>query len=248
MIDQWNFYLYNVNDSLASIYLNMGLAIDAPIDERHLLLWVWIYMKTPRDDGLSSSEESPRLQEVEDALIVELQMQCGAQFAGRITTLGRREFYFYGASRDALERSIRKALENYPRYEFSFGSQEDAGWKQYFDVLYPPQEEIQRMGNRDVLESLARDGDVHSLARMVDHLLYFSSDAGRSLFCEEVRKDGFELARLTKGEGELAFGVELNRLHSVEQETIDAIALNLLRSAKRFGGEYDGWGCTATSD
>jgi hypothetical protein len=82
--------------------VNLGLRNDVPILSTPWLLWVWVYFRSPRPDGLSDSKEAPEKFKIEDALTQQLSQNCGAVLSGRITTEGRREFYFYGETRTVL--------------------------------------------------------------------------------------------------------------------------------------------------
>ncbi|MFC5864004.1 DUF695 domain-containing protein [Acidicapsa dinghuensis] len=246
--DQWNFYFCTVNDLLASIFLNLGLRDQVPIAAKPWLLWVWVYFLSPREDGLSSSEESPVLSKIEDLLSPELTEACGAILSGRITTAGRREFYFYGESSNRFESTVRKCLAVFPEYKFDLQADPDPEWKQYLDVLYPNLRQFESMANRDVLDALERNGDRHELEREVDYFLYFSSDTGRSLFCDAAEKLGYRVELLGKSEGERPFGVQLHRFQSVDQNTIDSIVFELMTLGEKYGGDYDGWGTEATAE
>jgi len=248
MTDQWDFYFCTVNDSLASIFLNMGLREQAPLPAKPWLLWVWIYFRSPREDGLSNSDEAPTLHQIENALASALSETCGAILGGRITTEGRREFYFYGETCDGFEITAKNCLAAFPEYRFDLQSEQDPEWKQYFDALYPSPRDMQRMANRDVLDALERNGDVHTIVREVDHTLDFPSETARKRFCNQVLEQGYRLTQESEFEGERGFRMTVSRDHSVDQDTIDEIVLNLMELAEQFGGEYDGWGTTAMTE
>jgi hypothetical protein len=92
MTEHWAAYLCNVNDKLASIFLDINLRNTSPDVGRPWLLWVWVYFKQPRPDGLSSSEELATLCVIEDKLNDEIKEDCQAMFAGRITTQEEQSF------------------------------------------------------------------------------------------------------------------------------------------------------------
>src|SRR5690242_12681105 len=96
----WSYYLCNVNSRLASIAVDLGLRSQVPVVSKPWLLWVWVYFNSPRPDGLSDNGEAPTLFEIEDSLNPRLSNTCNALFSGRITTQGRREFYFYAETHD----------------------------------------------------------------------------------------------------------------------------------------------------
>src|SRR5260221_7067759 len=136
MADHWASYFCNVDDKQASIFLNLGLRSSVPDSTKPWLLWIWVYFKLPRPDGLSSSEEFETLVSIEKALEAQLKSKCGAILSGRITTDGHREFYFYAPSPGAFEEVVNGAMADFPTYEFDCGQKQDAHWNQFLDVLY----------------------------------------------------------------------------------------------------------------
>ena len=169
MTENWRPYICKVNEHLGSIFVNLGLREAVPIASKPWLLWAWVYLQSPRPDGLSDSAEAPTLLKIERALDSSLARNCGAISCGSITTAGRREFYFYGETRDRLGDAVAAALASFEGYKFDLGEQEDPLWEHYLDVLYPSQEDLERIKNRDLLEVLAEKGDVLTAAREVRH-------------------------------------------------------------------------------
>jgi uncharacterized protein (TIGR01619 family) len=241
MTENWKSYICNVNDSIASIFVNLGLREEVPILSKTWLLWTWVYFQSPRADGLSDSSEAPTLFKIEDALDLDIARTCRAIPCGRITTEGRREFYFYGETADGFGEAVKTALAGFDGYRFDIGEQEDPLWEQYLDVLYPSPEDLERIKNRDVLEVLAEKGDVLTAARDVQHWLYFRSEQSRALFREVAANAGFRIVSESHAKGDMPFGISVARTQPVKQELIDATVIELLKLAQRFEGEYDGW-------
>jgi hypothetical protein len=125
MSEDWNSYFCNVNDILASIFLDLGLRESAPDPTKPILLWVWVYMKHPRPVGLSDRSEFDVLCALEDKLNRALGEQFDAVFCGRITTAGRREFYFYAPRAETLETVVRGTLIQFADYEFDCDKKAD---------------------------------------------------------------------------------------------------------------------------
>jgi hypothetical protein len=126
MTEDWRSYFCNVNDSLASIFVNLGLRNVVPILSKPWLLWVWVYFRSPRPDGLSDTKEAPEIFKIEDALTLQRSRNCGAILSGRITTEGRRELYFYGETRSGFSEAVATALADFEGYRFDTGEQEDS--------------------------------------------------------------------------------------------------------------------------
>ena len=241
MPENWKPYLCKFNDKLASILVNLGLRDEVPIPSKPWLLWAWVYLQASRADGLSDSKEAPTLYKIEDALNECVSRTCRAVPCGRITTEGRREFYFYGETKDRLRQAASAAMKGFDDYKFDIGSQNDPEWEQYLDVLYPSPEDLQRIANMDLLDVLVERVDILSVAREVRHWLYFRSESSRVLFRGAAAAVGYQIVSESNAKGELPFGIEVTRTQSIEQCSIDATVIELLHLSQRFDGEYDGW-------
>lgn len=241
MAENWKPYLCTVNGKIASIFVDLGLRSEAPILAKPFLLWAWVYFQHPRPDGLSDGKEAPILYKIEDCLNSCVSSACQAIPSGRITTQGRREFYFYGQTDDGFRKSVEAALHGFDGYRFDAGSQRDSQWEQYLKVLYPSDEDIQRIANMDLLDVLKERGDVPTVPREVQHWVYFGSEQARALFRNAAIAVGFKVISEPSSAGELPFGIVLARTQSVEQNSIDATVIELLHLSRRFDGEYDGW-------
>jgi hypothetical protein len=93
--EDWDFYFSNVDDVIASFYVDLGLAKVAPLNDKPNLVWISVNMNNPREDGLSSSEEFDTLTAIEDRLEEFILSKHNSTYAGRLTTDGRRDLYFY---------------------------------------------------------------------------------------------------------------------------------------------------------
>jgi len=240
MSDEWDSYFANVNDELASLFVDLGIRDSVPDPLRRHLTWCWVYLNQPRQDGLSSVDEAPMLGTIEDDLLGSLKER--AAFVGRITTAGRREFYFYGDDTTRCEDAISHTMRKHAAYRFDLGSKRDEPWSQYLDLLYPSPEEFQRIKNRRVVEVLEQHGDQLAKARPVSHWAYFPTPGARNAFLAEVTGRGFTIADGSTDAGEPSphpYGVTLEKVDSIDQ--IDDVTIELFRLARSHDGEYDGW-------
>lgn len=244
MSDEWDFYFARVNDAVASIFVDLGIRPDAPIEKWPWLLWVWVDLKAPRPDGLSSNEEAPKLHEIGAALDAMVAPVCGAQLVGRITGANRREFYFYASEPGELDAAVARAMNGFPDYKHECGSTFQPDWEHYLELLYPSDSNLQRMFNRRVLESLAANGDVHDIPRRVEHWLEFPSAEARAACrgtleaIDYVFEDEF-LAE--EPEEALPHTLVVSRVDAVDSHTINGITLDLARLAAEHAGRYGGW-------
>lgn len=244
MSNSWDFYFANVNDLIASISVDLGVREAVPDRRRPWLLWAWVYFQEPRDDGLSSAAEAPTLHAIEDALSRAVKTATGAELVGRITTAGRREFYFYGPRPAGFEAAVTDALADFPGYEFDLGTKDEPGWEQYLTCLYPAPDEYQRIKNRHVVEALMESGDALEDPRPVSHWAYFRSRRDRDDFAARAADAGFAVVQENEADdrgAERPFGVTLERTDAVDWHSINEVTDGLLYLAGEFDGSYDGW-------
>lgn len=244
--DDWDFYFCEMNDAPASIMLNLSAIQRAPDADKPWLLWVWIPMRAARPDGLSSSEEAPMLFDIEDRLNKALARACQAEPVGRITGSSRRELYYYAPSGMGFEADVKKTCAPFADYAVERGAQKDEDWKQYREVLYPSNRDMQRIQNRRVLELLEKNGDDHSIPREVDHMACFATTKDRKKFIAAAVKSGFRVQSeesSEEGDSEWPHSVVVVRADPIEPRHLDEVVDGLVVLADEFNGDYDGWGC-----
>ena len=244
MSNDWDFYFSNVNGSKASLFVNLGIRSSAPDPKYPHLLWTWVHFLTPRPDGLSSDKEAPTLHSIEDAIVSVVQNNLDAQYVGRITTLGRREFYWYAPTTKNFSRIVQQAMLAFQPYKFDTGHKVDKAWSQYLDLLYPLPEQIQSIQNRKVIEALQERGDNLQKPRPVQHWVYFKSDAPQEQFRQATEKLGYRTIRAFQrddGQSDQPFGLVIERVDKADWQSIDAAVIELFQLARKTGGEYDGW-------
>jgi hypothetical protein len=237
MTDHWDFYMAQVDGKPASVFLDMGIRDHTPDPDRAHLHWLFLRLTHPNPHGMTTTAESQILGDVEDALGSEI-LLGGTVFVGRITTDGRREFYYYARTGSSIEPGIQKVLRGWPQYEYQYGTKPDANWTQYLKRLYPPPEERQRIGNRQVIEALKKAGDSFEVPRPVSHWAYFTDPAKRDTFTARMHGLGYKAER-SQEDGEERLGVSVEKQDSAA--TIDETVTAVFRAATELGGEYDGW-------
>lgn len=244
MSDDWDFYFAKVNDTVTSIFVDLGIRADVPNDKRPWLLWVGLDMREPRADGLSSAEEAPTLHAIGEALEAHVSPTCGAQLVGRLTGGNQREFFFYAEEPGEIEQAVASALQSFEGYTAETRSVFQPEWDTYLELLYPSDSNLQRMFNRRTLETLAERGDVHETPRKVDHWLEFPDEAARSACRDTLLAIEFALEgeyASDEPEAQLPWSLVVSRIDSVDTHTINGITLELARVAEEHGGRYSGW-------
>jgi hypothetical protein len=247
--DDWDFYFARINDAPASIFIDLGVRADVPLEKRPWLLWVMVQIKAPKPDGLASNEVAAKLNGIGEALGAAIGATCGAQLVARVTGAGRREFYFYATEPGELQSAAASAMKPFD-YQFEFGSTYQPDWDQYLS-LFPSDTNLERMQNRRLLEVLAREGDVHEVPRKVEHWMYFANEATRDACRDTLTSIEFAVedeSRSEEEDDELPYQLVVSRVDSVDSHTINGITIELARLAREHAGMYDGWDCSVTRE
>lgn len=244
MRGQWEFYICPVDNYLASIALDIGLAEELPLEKMDWLIAVSVELQQPVEGGFTSPEEHPILSEMEEKLAAAIKNEAGGIQVGRVTGGGTRDILFYVPSGKEMSRIVEEVMEKFP-HKYKIHQQEEPKWATYWEFLYPNPWQIKMIENRHLIEQLAEQGDSPEIERPVDHYLYFTTEEKVILFKEEVESWGKEwrIVEINEVENEeFPWSV-----HVVCQQPTDLISVNqrsgrLFEAAYNLGGQYDGWG------
>jgi len=235
----WNSYFTTRDDLPASVMLDMSLCHDPPCADFPLMASVRIHMRAPREDGLSSAEEYETLSDIFEALEKTVAGGQGV-CAGRINGNGVQDYVFYVAGRPAFDAGVADAMRAFPDYCFDLGGRDDPGWSVYRDTLYPSPRDYQTMGNRDVCESLERNGDDLQTPRLIDHCACFPDEISRRRFVNHLLAQGFRITdQFETEDAPPLYGLVFSQL--AVPARIDDYQLPVFDDVVAFGGDYDGW-------
>lgn len=210
----------------------------APLASAATMAFVSVEMRAPRPDGLSSEDEFDDLVAVEQSL--EANLNDGAIYAGRCTTSGCRDFYFYVADVEAFFASAAAAMAGHPAYAYSTGHRPDPEWTVYREFLLPGPRDMQRIHNRRVVALLEEHGDRLTMPRWIDHRAYMPSDTSAETLQVSLFERGFSV-EVHHGDGSGAVIVDFKRIDAPAE--IERVVIPVFDLVRSLGGDYDGWGC-----
>jgi uncharacterized protein (TIGR01619 family) len=241
--EKWDYYFCKVDDKKGSIYMDFGYKDIAPIKNYSKAYWITLSMNNPRPDGLSSTEESEKLFEIEDGLLIALSSHLDYKYVGRLTNDSKRFFYFYVKDTILIDKIVADYMVKYQDYQYELDYREDKNWNIYFDFLYPSPKEHQSLLNRHVIDNLKKGGDKLTKSREVDHWIYFKTAKDRQLFLDKIESDGFTVVdkRHDKKWGEYSYSLHIKRVDYVDWSNVDDYVLYLWQIASETNGDYDGW-------
>ncbi|KQS04654.1 hypothetical protein ASG11_10650 [Sphingomonas sp. Leaf357] len=98
--------------------------------------------------------------------------------------------------------------------------------------------------DKDVLQSLAENGDVAHLVRLID-VSFRGSEAALDRLEESAEELGFEVIEREEDEEDGEISLFLGCEQAADAAAIKALTLKCLQIELLYDVEYDGWGCTA---
>jgi regulator of RNase E activity RraB len=273
MTDNWDSYLCEVEGKPASLLVDLGAVVHAPVLRLPYLAYVAISVADPDANGFPRREELETLSHLEDALEAALTLGEAAAHVGRCITDGHFELVYYAAGPENWNDRVAAVMEQHPGCAWEAGVRYEPAWDSYLGFLFPGEQDLLAIQNRRIRRHLREQGDRPEKIRRIRHWLDFdNADAGRA-FCAAAQKLGFfveaaDADPVSSGVGETATDpaglpgggqglarLALTRLGALPPalhvrlerpdapENIDAVSFSLADLAAEHGGEYQGWSC-----
>lgn len=247
---QFDFYFTQVDNIIGSMFVDLGLYNYAPVSDRQNLVWISLKLNDPREDGMTTAEESEILYDIEDQIESTLSKAHNAIWAGRLTSNGKRDYYFYFENIDLYEKTISELMVQFPTYEYDYGTKLDKDWETYFNFLYPSPREMQCLQNRRVLDSLEENGDPLTKSRQVDHWIYFNSESNRENYIQKILTKNFKIEskEFDNDSDDEKYPLQISRVDNVDIDSVNEYVLFLWELANEHNGRYDGWETSVEKD
>ena len=242
--DNWDNYIVAVNDKPVSIVVNLGLKELAPVKERPFAIVLRVKYPEMDDRGFPVESLADELNQIESELETVFQKTNGAWYAGRFTQRGLREFYFYALDTIGYVRASTSVLQKHSKFPWLVKAVYDKDWTNYFEVLYPHNEEREKMENRKIIDELQKKGDKADKQRPVDHTIFFKTDWFRRAFLKELGEPGFKVIEMPAEKtekGDYPFKLVITRTDRPEIQHMNDLTITLSKLAQKNSGRYDGW-------
>lgn len=242
--EDWDNYVIAVNNHPVSVVVNLGLKEKAPYKERPFVIILRTKYTNADPNGFPAPEISGTMDSIEFQLEARLKSQLGAVYAGRFTQRGLREFYFYALDTVQYLGACAFVMDQYRDFPWLCKAVNDKTWSNYFEVLYPSPNELEKIENRRIIETLKKKGDPLNQARKIDHLFYFKSPTVRQSFLKtldltDVKIDEMPVERTEFGD--YGYRLKLSRSDTPDQFSMDKLCIYLRELAAKNNGIYGGW-------
>ena len=241
--EDWAIYFCTVGeDQLGSVLVDLGLNEIAPIQSKSTLAAITTFMKNPTEEGLSSAEESEKLNQIEDFFIDKITANHNAIYPGRLKFGGKILSYLYCEDTNDFDNTFEEIKNQFPNYKFEYTIKEENNWRTYFEVLFPSEFEMQVIQNGRVIENIESHGDNLEKERQVDHWIYFKTENDRESFLRSIKDENFEIINKDEtGLEDRPFQLRIARVDKVDYENVNEYVMSLWQKAQQHNGDYDGW-------
>ena len=242
----WDAYVLDMNGKPVSIVVDLSLASRAPMKDRPMALVVRTKLRQPRSDGQPGGEEIPRLDSMEEDIVNRLSRATGAVYAGRFTQRGIREFCFFALDSVGYSEALFAAFAGYPGYEWLGKAVEDKAWSNYFDMLFPAPDQLDRMRFRRQSDALRQNGDALERPRPVEHQLRFKTRVARDQFLRLPGMGEFtivDLPELPEEGAEFPFSLRIQGPGVPDYRYIEQVIMPMRTKAIALKGKYTSWYC-----
>jgi regulator of RNase E activity RraB len=244
-----DYYVYqNEEGAAVRTETDLSLVDTVPDEKRPWLVWVFVKIKSPDENGWCVEQECEQLLKLRASMQKTFGAEIDAVFAGERMQDGWVELFFYAPTAKKFQSSAASVMKAYEGYAFDTGSSRDAKWENYQLELYPDAVMLQQIESRYIISELEDAGDDHTVEREVEHYLFFQTEANAERFCQMMAEKGFALKeKVLRENSEYAHGVVLVQMHAVTEEVLMAETSQLFDAAYREHGVYEGWSTVLAS-
>ncbi len=239
------YYRDHEGEAPARIDVDLSLAEEEPEDMfKPLLIWVFVKMRSTDESGLCPDEECLTLQGIRESLTEALRERVGAVFSGSRMSEGWFEIYFYARTGKKLTAIAGEVLNRFEGYTFDTGSSRDESWEHYHNELYPDTLSLHQIQSRQIINELIEAGDDITMAREVEHYLFFQIPSQADRAVEKLLHTGYDLKETVEQEGDYPYGRVLVKHQEVTEASMEESVGEMLEAAYIEHGLYEGWSTT----
>ncbi|MCX6062196.1 MAG: DUF695 domain-containing protein [Campylobacterales bacterium] len=215
------------------IEVDLSLVDEVPDLEKSWLLWLFVKVANSEDTEFIGFR---------DDLIVTLDAQVEAVYAGTIVKDGWCELYFYASTSKKFENITSDVMARHSKYAYERGSSRDTKWEMYQERLYPEPFDLISIQSRHTLEALLEEEDDLTIPREVEHYFFFQTPTALQRFEASMISDGFTLKEhINDEESDYVYGVTLTKMESVTPEQVNETTSTLYELVMQEHGHYEGW-------
>lgn len=207
--------------------------------------WLFsVFIKFDLEDKIQEKYEE--FLDTKASVIQSIELDEAAKYVGSRVVDGWTELYFYAKDSKDLGNKVSSVLTSL-EYPYEANVVKDSKWDFYNYNLYPTELESHHIQSRHVLEMLIDEDDDLSIARPVEHYVYFDTPTQKDRYVQNLSLEGFVYKDDIDSE-DFQNGVALVKIHELLPETLDKVVEEVYESLKKDHGYYEGWSTTLAAD
>lgn len=207
----------------------------------------WLFSIFIKFDASNENQENyEEFLETKESIIILLEHDNKAKYAGMRVVDGWSELYFYTNTSKGFDTLIANALKG-SRYAYESNIVRDAKWNVYEVQLTPTELELCHITSAKIIAELEEEGDNLDLVREVEHYISFDTATQKERFIDNAVACGFEYKDDISTE-EYEHGVALLKAHAVTLQIVASIVSELFAIIKKDHGFYEGWSTTLATE
>ncbi|MBD3797563.1 MAG: DUF695 domain-containing protein [Campylobacterales bacterium] len=180
------------------------------------------------------------------SIIQSIELNEAAKYVGSRVVDGWTELYFYAKDSKSLGNKVASILSSL-EYPYEANVVKDAKWDFYNYNLFPTELEAHHIQSRQILQMLIDEDDDLSIARPVEHYMYFDTPTQKDRYVKNLSLEGFSYKDEIDSD-EFENGIALTATHDLLPETIDAMVEKVYENLQKDHGHYEGWSTTLAAD
>jgi len=200
----------------------------------------WLFSVFVKFDGVDDSSEAyEEFLETKESLIIALEHNGKAKFAGLRIVDGWSEFYFYAASSKDLDNIVAKMLKP-SNYIYESNVVKDNKWDFHYRNLAPTELELAHIQSEKIIFLLQEEDDDLEVVRPVEHYISFETPTQKNKFINTLKLEGFTFKDEIDSD-EFDNGIALISKHKLTSDEVNQVVTKLFKVVKEHKGFYEGW-------
>lgn len=239
MSDRWVVFPCAMGEHASWVMVNAGLADRAGELPHRRCAHFMVTLRHPDDRGLPQGDEFAMLDRLEAVLTERLGEEC--VFAGRITSNGKRYFFFYTTLDQSTVDDRVNGVWAACGYEAGSAYDEDPDWQNYWGRLYPTAADWRVIEDMAVEKALEAKGDDLLAVRQINHWAYFDAAPAARAFAAALGERFPEMVIQPPDSDPGGFVVRFKHEGQPDYRSMNRYTVFATQCASDQGGRYDGW-------
>lgn len=205
--------------------------------------YTWLFSVFIKFDLENTQQEKyEEFLDTKASIILSIELDDLAKYVGSRVVDGWSELYFYSRDSKSLNAKVSSILSSL-EYPYEANVVKDAKWDFYNYNLYPSEMQLHHIQSQNIIDLLEEEGDDLSVARPVEHYVYFDTPTQKDRYIKNLALEGFTYKDEIASE-DFENGVAIVKVHDVLPQTVEKIVEDVCESLKKDHGYYEGWSTT----